>query len=120
VTSWDAVATDPKSLSARANLAQVILKQGNQARPRKCSVRRRRILPTIRRECACWQTTTLAPDRWTRPRRSSQALAAKYPKNTSVQKGYIRVLLQVKDYATAQTVVAGLMKKNAKDPEVAD
>ena len=47
------------------------------------------------------------------------SLAAKYPKNASVQKGYIRVLLQVKDYATARTVVAGLMKNNPKDPEVA-
>ena len=47
------------------------------------------------------------------------SLAAKYPKNASVQKGYIRVLLQVKDYATAQTVVAGLMKNSSKDPEVA-
>src|ERR1035437_6726223 len=46
-------------------------------------------------------------------------LAAKYPKNVSVQKGYVRALLEVKDYATAQTVVTGLMKKNAKDPEVA-
>jgi tetratricopeptide (TPR) repeat protein len=47
------------------------------------------------------------------------SLAAKYPKNISVQKGYIRVLLEVKDYGTAQTVVAELMKKNSKDPEVA-
>ncbi len=36
-----------------------------------------------------------------------------------MQKGYIRVLLEVKDYATAQKVVAELMKKNSKDPEVA-
>jgi tetratricopeptide (TPR) repeat protein len=47
------------------------------------------------------------------------SLSAKYPKNISVQKGYIRVLLEVKDYATAQKVVTELMKKNAKDPEVA-
>jgi tetratricopeptide (TPR) repeat protein len=36
-----------------------------------------------------------------------------------VQKGYIRILLQVKDYATARTVVAQLMKNSSKDPEVA-
>ena len=36
-----------------------------------------------------------------------------------MQEGYVRVLLQVKDYGTAQTVVAGLMKTNSKDPEVA-
>jgi hypothetical protein len=29
------------------------------------------------------------------------------------------VLLEVKDFATAQTVVTGLMKKNGKDPQVA-
>jgi tetratricopeptide (TPR) repeat protein len=45
--------------------------------------------------------------------------AAKHPKDTSLQKGYIRVLLQVKDYSAARAAVAELMKKNSKDPEVA-
>ena len=44
------------------------------------------------------------------------SLAAKYPKNASVQKGYVRVLLQVKDYATARTVVTGLMKSELQRP----
>jgi predicted Zn-dependent protease len=47
------------------------------------------------------------------------SLAKKYPKNVSVQEGYVRILLQVKDFATAQTVVTELMKKNSKDPQVA-
>ncbi len=46
-------------------------------------------------------------------------LAAKYPKNISVQKGYIRVLLQVKDYANRANRGDSLMKTDAKDPEVA-
>ena len=47
------------------------------------------------------------------------SLAHKYPKNVSVQEGYVRILLEVKDFATAQTVVTELMKKNSKDPQVA-
>ncbi len=47
------------------------------------------------------------------------SLAQKYPKNLSVQEGYVRILLQVKDYATAQSVITELMKKNSKDPQVA-
>ena len=44
-------------------------------------------------------------------------LAKKYPKSLSVQEGYVRILIQVKDYATAQSVVTELMKKNGKDPQ---
>ena len=39
------------------------------------------------------------------------SLAKKYPKNLSVQEGYVRILLQVKDFATAQTVITRLMKR---------
>ena len=47
------------------------------------------------------------------------SLAAKYPESVSLQKGYIRVLLEVKDYGTARTVVDRLMKTHPRDPEVA-
>jgi predicted Zn-dependent protease len=47
------------------------------------------------------------------------SLAQKYPKNLAVQEGYVRILIEVKDYATAQSVVTELMKKNSKDPQVA-
>ena len=118
--SWDAVATDPKSLSARANACRGHSQAGQIRRgPRKCSVRRRRILPTIRRECASWQTTTRAPDRWTRPRRSSQALPRSIPRILLCRRDTFAFFFEVKDYATAQTVVAGLMKNSSKDPEVA-
>ena len=47
------------------------------------------------------------------------SLVAKYPKNVQLQEGYIRILLETKDYGTAQTVVTELMKKKFRDPEVA-
>ena len=46
------------------------------------------------------------------------SLAAKHPKNVALQEEYIRVLLQVKDYATAKTTVTALMKTNASNPGV--
>ena len=46
-------------------------------------------------------------------------LVARYPKNVLLQKAYIRILIQLNDYTTAQTMVARLMKNSSKDPEVA-
>jgi len=37
----------------------------------------------------------------------------------NLQEGYVRVLLEVRDYATAKTVIGNLMQKNSKDPQVA-
>ena len=97
--SWDAVATDPKSLAARANVAGIILKEGDQAESRgSASTGGEGLSPTIRRESASWQTTTRAPDSWTRPRQSTQALPRSIRRTFHVQKGYIRVLLEAKDY----------------------
>jgi Flp pilus assembly protein TadD len=96
---WSAVATDPKSLSARETLAQIILRQGNQARAEQ-----------VLRQAS----NDLADNP-----KGVRLLADYYPKNVSVQEGYVRILLQVKDYATAQNVVTELMKKNGKDPQVA-
>ncbi|HEY1901970.1 MAG TPA: tetratricopeptide repeat protein [Terracidiphilus sp.] len=115
----DAISTDPKSISARAALAQVFLKQGNQAQAEQILRQASQDLadnPQGVRMLADYYATS---GQLNKAKAEFQNLAAKYPKNVSVQKGYIRVLLETKDYGTAQTVVSGLMKKNAKDPEVA-
>ena len=116
---WEAVATDPKSLAARASVAQIILKEGDQARAEE-------VLRQASKDFAADpQGVRILADYYVNSGQIDKAkaefssLAAKYPENVSVQKGYIRVLLEVKDYETAQTVVARLMKTHPKDPEVA-
>ena len=117
-TGWDAVATDPNSLSARESLAQIVLREGD--RPRVEQILRQASSDLVDNP----QGVRILADyfegsgQMDKAKAEFSSLAAKYPKNTSVQKGYVRVLLQVKDYATAKTVITGLMKKNSKDPEV--
>jgi Tfp pilus assembly protein PilF len=116
---WSAVATDPKSLSARESLVQMILRQGNQSRAEQVLRQTSNDLadnPQGVRLLADYYTGTGQIDK---ARAEFASLAKKYPKNVSVQEGYVRILLQVRDFATAQTVITELMKKNSKDPHVA-
>jgi Flp pilus assembly protein TadD len=115
--SWDAVAADPTSLAARANVAQVILKRGDPARAEQ-------VLRQASKDFSDNpQGVRILADYYADSGQLNKAefssLAAKYPKNVAVQKGYIRVLLQAGDNATARNLVADLMKNNPKDPEVA-
>ena len=115
---WEAVATDPKSLAARASVAQIILKEGNQSRAEEVLRQASKDFaadPQGVRILADYYVNSLQFDK---AKAEFSSLAAKYPENVSVQKGYIRVLLEVKDYGTARTVVARLMKTHPKDPEV--
>ena len=117
--SQEAVATDSKSISARATLAQVYLKEGNQAKAEQVLRQASNDLsdnPQGVRMLADYYTASGEMDK---AKAEFSRLAAKYPKDASYQKGYIRVLLQVKDYAAARTAIAELMKKNFKDPEIA-
>jgi tetratricopeptide (TPR) repeat protein len=117
--SWDAVAADPSSLAARANVAQVILKRGDHARAEQ----------VLRQASIDFsgdpQGVRILADYYADSGESGKALAefsslaTKFPKNVAVKKGYIRALLQVKDNATARNQVADLVKDNPKDPEVA-
>ena len=116
---WSAVATDPKSLNARESLVQMILRQGNQSRAEQV------LRQTSNDLAENPQGVRLLADYYTgsgqidKARAEFASLAKKYPKNVSVQEGYVRILLQVRDFATAQTVITELMKKNSKDPQVA-
>jgi tetratricopeptide (TPR) repeat protein len=114
----DAIATDPKNLAARESLAGVFLKQGNQAKAEE--VLRQASIDFADNP----QGVRLLADYYTRSRQMDKAkaefasLASKYPKNVPVLKGYTRVLLQVGDFSTAQTVIASLLKVGGNDPEV--
>jgi tetratricopeptide (TPR) repeat protein len=117
--SWDAVATDPKSLPARANVAEVILKEGDQARAEQVLRQAEKDFPDDPQGVRILADYYVNSGQLDKGKAEYASLAAKYPKNIYVQKGYVRVLLEVKDYGTAQTVVAGLLKTHPKDPEVA-
>jgi len=118
-TSWDAVATDPKSLAARENVARVILKQGDQARAEEVLRQASKDLADNPQGVRILADYYAGSGQLDKARAEFSSLVAKYPKNASVQKGYVCVLIQVKDYASARTVVAGLMKTSPMDPEVA-
>jgi tetratricopeptide (TPR) repeat protein len=117
--SWDAVATDPKSLTARASLAEVVLKQGNPSRAEEVLRQASKDLADNPQGVRILADYYVGSGQMDKARAEFASLAAKYPKNVPAQKGYIRLLLQVKDYETARTVVAALMKNSSKDPEVA-
>jgi Flp pilus assembly protein TadD len=117
--SWDAVATDPKSLSARENVAGVILKEGDRGRAEEVLRQASQDLADNPRGVRILADYYVGSGQLDMAKAEFSRLASKYPKDTSLQKAYIRVLLEAKDYSTAQTVVAELVKKNPKDPEVA-
>jgi Tfp pilus assembly protein PilF len=116
---WKAVATDPKNLSARETLVQVVLKQGDQARAEQILRQTSNELVDSPQGVRILADYYAASGQIDKAKAEFASLAHKYPKNLSVQEGYVRVLLQVKDFTTAQTVVTGLMKTNGKDPQVA-
>ena len=116
---WSAIATDPKNLGARESLAQVFLKQGNQAKAEAVLRQASNDLADSPQGVQALANYYADSGQIDKARAEFASLAQKYPKNVSVLEGYVRILLQVKDYGTAQTVVAGLMKKNSKDPQVA-
>jgi len=115
---WSAAATDPKSLAARQSLVQVILKQGDQARAEKVLRQTSNDLADNAQGVRLLADYYTASGQIEKARAEFASLAQKYPKNLPVQEGYVRILLQVKDFATAQNVVTELMKKNGKDPQV--
>ena len=115
---WTAVAADPKNLAVRENLAQVILKMGDQARAEQVLRQASRDLadnPQGVRMLADYYTSS---GQFDKAKTEFASLAQKYPSNVPVQKAYARSLIQVNDLATARTVIASLQKKNGKDPEV--
>ena len=116
---WKAVATDPKSLSAREALVQMILRQGDQRRAEQVLRQTSNDLADSPQGVRLLADYYAASGQIDKAKAEFTSLAHKYPKNVSVQEGYVRILLQVKDYTTAQAVVTELMKKNGKDPQVA-
>ena len=118
-TCWSAVAADPKNLSVRESLVQVVLREGDQPRAEQILRQASNDLadnPKGVRILADYYQGTGQTDK---AKAEFASLAKKYPKNLYVQEGYADILLQTKDLGTAQTVIADLMKNHQKDPQVA-
>lgn len=116
--SQDAVAAAPKSVAARAALAQIFLKEGNQAKAEDVLRKASQDLADDPQGVAMLADYYAGSGQMDKAKAEFSHLAAKYPKNVALQEQYIRVLLQVKDYATAKTTVAALMKTNSSNPGV--
>ncbi len=116
--SRDAIATDPKSIAARQDLAELFLKQGNQAQAVEVLRQASHDLAGNPQGVQILADYYLRSGQMDKAKAEFASLAAKYPTYASVQKNYASILLQVKDYADAQTVIARLMKNRGKDPEV--
>ncbi len=116
--SQNAIAADPKSVAARQALAEVFLKEGNQAKAEDVLRKASQDLAEDPQGVTMMANYYAASGQMNKAKAEFSRLSAKYPKNIALQEEYIRVLLQVKDYVTAKTIVAALMKTSPNDPGV--
>lgn len=116
--SRDAIDTDPKNTTARENLAQVLLKEGNEPKAVEVLKQASHDLSDNPQAVRMLADYYAGAGQLDKAKTEFAALAAKYPKNVNLQEGYVRVLLETRDYTTAQTVMTGLLKNNGRDPQV--
>jgi tetratricopeptide (TPR) repeat protein len=117
-TMRDAVSADPQNIAARQGLAEMFLRQGKQADAEAVLRQAAHDLaddPKGVMILADYYVRSGQPDK---ARAEFASLAAQHPKNLEVQENYVRSLLQVNDNATARRIVAELMKKNSRNPQV--
>jgi tetratricopeptide (TPR) repeat protein len=117
--SWEAVAADPASLAARTNVAQIILKQGDSARAEQVLRQASKDFARNPQGVRLLADYYVETGQLEKARSEFAALVQAHSTNEDLQKGFVNVLLQLKDFKTAQSVVAGLLKSNPNDPEVA-
>lgn len=117
-TIREAIAADPKSIAAREGFAELFMKQGNQARAEEVLRQASHDLADDPKGAAILANYYARTGQADKAKLEFAAVASKYPKNLSVQEGYVRALLQAKDYGAAQPVVAELMKHNGRNPRV--
>jgi putative PEP-CTERM system TPR-repeat lipoprotein len=114
-----AVAADPHSVSARIELAQVLVKEGHPNKAEQVLRQASNDLsndPKGLRVLADYYSQTGQNDK---AAAEFATLASSHPKDLSLQKAYLRALLQQKNYTAAQKLSERLMKEDAKDPEIA-
>jgi tetratricopeptide (TPR) repeat protein len=115
---WSAVATDPRSLTARANVAEVILREGAKDRAEQVVQQAARDFGNDPSKARILADYYAASSQLEKARAEFARLTAKYPKDISLQKGYARVLIRMGDFAGARTLLTNITKKDLNDPEV--
>ncbi len=115
---WQAVATDPKSVIARKSLAQVYLREGEESKAEQILRQASHDLSDNPQGVRILADYYVASNQLEKARSEFAGLVSQHPKSLDLQKAYLRVLLQMKDYATAQSVASRLMKEDSGDPEV--
>jgi tetratricopeptide (TPR) repeat protein len=116
--SWQAIATDSKSIAARKNLAAVYIREGEVPKAEQVLRQASHDLSANPQGVRILADYFATSNQLTKARNEFASLVSQFPKNLDLQKGYLRVLIQIKDYATAQSVVNRLMKEDPTDPEV--
>jgi len=116
--SREAIATDPKSLAARTNLAKVYLRENNASQAEQVLRQASQDLSSDPRGVRVLADYYMASGQRQKAQVEFANLVAKYPKNLDLQKAYLRVLIQMKNYATAQGIAKQLMQEEPKDPEI--
>src|SRR5215469_5950018 len=117
-TIREVIAANPKSSAPREALADLFIHEGDQARAEEVLRQASHDLAGDPKGEALLATYYAGTGQGDKAKSEFAAVASKYPKNLDVQEGYVRALLQVKDYGTAQPVVANLMKHNGRNPRV--
>lgn len=116
--SREAINIDQKSVTARTSLAGIYLQQGNAAKAEEVLRQASADLsdnPQGVRLLADYLANSGQVDRAVT---EFANLTSRYPKNVAVKKGYVKILLQTKNFAKAQTLTSELVKDHAADPEV--
>ncbi len=115
---WSAVATDPKSLVAREDLAQVILKEGDQPRAEQVLRQASHDLADNPQGARVLADYYMSTGQFDKAKTEFAALVAKYHSNLELQISYIRALIQANDLPTARNVLTPALKKNPKNPDL--
>jgi tetratricopeptide (TPR) repeat protein len=117
--SWSVVAADPKSLEVWEYVAQIIFKRGDRARAEQVLRQVSRDFFDNPRGVRILADYFVDSGQLDRASAEFAKLLSEFPQNAAVQKGYVRLLLQIKDRARASVVMNGLATTNPNDPEVA-
>ncbi len=116
--AWFAVSADPHSLAARADVAQIILKQGDWARAEQVLRQAAKDFASDEQGAGILANYYASTRRFNKAKTEFANQLADHPKNVTLQKGYVRVLLQTHDYDVASALLSQLSKISPRDPEV--
>jgi tetratricopeptide (TPR) repeat protein len=117
-TMRDAVSVEPQSITARQGLAEIYLRQGKQADAEAVLRQAAHDLADDPKGVMILAAYYVRTGQGDKARSEFASLAAQHPKNLEVQENYVRSLLQMNDNVTARPIVAELMKKNSRNPQV--